>query len=154
ASGKILNGFHLFSKMALGADLCNSARGMMLALGCIQARRCNTNHCPAGVATSKENLIVGLVPSEKRTRVYNYHRHTLHAFAELLGASGLSEPKQISGNHIYRRISRDTVRTYAALFPTVETGAFLKGNIPANYQADFLSAHTEGFDSIKLKQAS
>ena len=43
ASGKILYGFSLVRALALGADLCNSARGMMLALGCIQALKCNTN---------------------------------------------------------------------------------------------------------------
>ena len=41
ASGKVYNGFSLVRALALGADLCNSARGMMFALGCIQARKCN-----------------------------------------------------------------------------------------------------------------
>lgn len=154
ASGKVMNGFHLFSRMALGADLCNSARGMMLALGCIQARRCNTNHCPTGVATSNENLMYGLVPSEKRVRVANFHRHTVHAFAELLGASGLAHASQISRGHIHRRISGDTVKTYAALFPTVEAGSFLKGIVPEVYQVDFAKAHTGGFEARELKQAA
>src|SRR5206468_4009438 len=34
-SGKITTGFAIASKLALGADLCNSARGMMFAIGCI-----------------------------------------------------------------------------------------------------------------------
>jgi glutamate synthase domain-containing protein 2 len=46
ASGKILSGFHLVRAIALGADTCNSARAMMMALGCIQALLCHTNKCP------------------------------------------------------------------------------------------------------------
>ncbi|MDO1498962.1 glutamate synthase-related protein [Winogradskyella maritima] len=33
--------------IALGADGCNSARAMMLAVGCIQALQCNTKHLPS-----------------------------------------------------------------------------------------------------------
>ncbi|HKI74956.1 MAG TPA: FMN-binding glutamate synthase family protein, partial [Pseudomonadales bacterium] len=46
ASGKIFSSFHLAKNFALGADMCNSARGMMLALGCVQSLACNTNRCP------------------------------------------------------------------------------------------------------------
>lgn len=134
ASGKVMTGFHLYSRMALGADICNSARGMMLALGCIQARQCNTNKCPTGIATSNENLVAGLVPSDKRVRVYNYHRQTIHAFAELLGASGLTCTSQISRHSVHRRISGDSVKSYATLFPYIERGSFLTNEAPAAYK--------------------
>ncbi len=49
-AGKIITGFDMIRAMALGADICNSARGMMFALGCIQALRCNSGHCPTGVS--------------------------------------------------------------------------------------------------------
>jgi glutamate synthase domain-containing protein 2 len=146
ASGKVLTGFSIFSRLALGADACNSARGMMLALGCIQARRCNTNHCPTGVATSNPALVHGLVPADKKVRVYNYQRNTLHAFAELVGAAGLSHPSQISKSHVNRRISGDSVKTYADLFPSVERGIFLKGLVPAVYKRDFDLASADRFD--------
>ncbi len=145
ATGKVMNGFNIFSRIALGADLCNSARGMMLALGCIQARRCNTNHCPTGVATSNEELMYGLDPGDKKVRVYNYHRFTVKAFAELLGASGAQKSTEISRANIYRRISGDSVKTYAALFVPVEPGAFLKGIVPAAYQSEFKQANPETF---------
>jgi glutamate synthase domain-containing protein 2 len=153
ASGKVLNAFHLFSRISLGADICNSARGMMLALGCIQARRCNTNHCPTGVATSNKELVYGLVPSEKRVRVANYHRHTVHAFAELLGAAGLKSTAQISREHINRRISNETVKTYAQLFPQVEVGSFLRGEVAEIYKNDFKKAQAQSFEPVKLKSA-
>ena len=50
-SGKITSAFDIARVMALGADWCNSARGFMFALGCIQAQTCHTGHCPTGVAT-------------------------------------------------------------------------------------------------------
>jgi glutamate synthase domain-containing protein 2 len=50
-SGKITTGFDMVAKIAMGADMCNSARGMMFALGCIQALQCHANTCPTGVAT-------------------------------------------------------------------------------------------------------
>ncbi len=151
-SGKVLTGFSLFSRMALGADLCNSARGMMLALGCIQARKCNSNHCPTGVATSDPELVHGLVPSDKRVRVKNYQNHTVHAFAELLGAAGFEQPNQIDRASIYRRISGDQVRTYEELFPSVKRGAFLKGDIPAAYRQAFAHASAEGFVTARVEK--
>jgi glutamate synthase domain-containing protein 2 len=51
AAGKITSAFDIARALALGADWCNSARGFMFAIGCIQAQACHTNHCPTGVAT-------------------------------------------------------------------------------------------------------
>lgn len=48
ASGKVSTGFDIVKNIALGADICNAARGMMFALGCIQALECNSNTCPTG----------------------------------------------------------------------------------------------------------
>lgn len=146
-SGKVMTAFHLFSRIALGADVCNSARGMMLALGCIQARKCNTNHCPTGVATSNPALVQGLVPSDKKVRVYNYHRNTLHAFAELVGASGVDSPRHIRRTFVHRRIAGDRVKTYDDLFPSVHPGAFLSGKFPENYRQDIEAARADSFES-------
>ncbi len=88
ASGKVISAADLLKMLALGADTCNSARGFMFALGCIQALRCNTNNCPAGVATQDKGLQRGLVVTDKTERVYHYHRNTLHATLELLSACG------------------------------------------------------------------
>jgi glutamate synthase domain-containing protein 2 len=117
-SGKVVTGFHLMKALALGADAVNSARGMMLALGCIQARRCNTNHCPAGVATNDPNLTVGLVVADKRQRVANFHENTVRAFAEILGACGLEGPHQLKRHHILRRGETGAVQSYAELYPS------------------------------------
>jgi glutamate synthase domain-containing protein 2 len=96
ASGKIISAENIIKMRALGADICNSARGFMFSIGCIQALRCNTNACPAGVATQDEMLQKGLVVSDKGERVYNFHHNTLHATMELLAACGLSSIQEIS----------------------------------------------------------
>ena len=146
ASGKVFNGFHLFSRLSLGADLCNSARGMMLALGCIQARRCNTNHCPTGVATSDPELVYGLDPADKKVRVANFHRQTVHAFAELLGAAGLESTAQMTRSLVTRRVDSRTVLTYSQLFPTLAPGALLDSkNVPEIYRFDFERSNSDSF---------
>lgn len=116
ASGRIFSAFDMAKLFALGADACNSARAMMLALGCIQALQCNTNTCPVGVATQDPQLIKGLDVLDKSQRVYHYHKNTIHAFVELLAAAGLTEPNQISLAHIHRRINNSTLKTYQDIF--------------------------------------
>jgi len=87
-SGKIISGYSIIRAIALGADLCNSARGFMFSLGCIQALRCNNNKCPTGVATQDKMLMKGLVVTDKSKRVFHFHKNTLHAANELLAAAG------------------------------------------------------------------
>jgi glutamate synthase domain-containing protein 2 len=156
ASGKVITGFHIYSRMALGADICNSARGMMLALGCIQARQCNTNHCPTGVATSNPALMKGLVPSDKKVRVHNFHHQTIHAFAELLGASGFATTQQISRHDVQRRISGELIKSYAGLFPYVERGSFLQPELPLAYREflDMASPHEFTPAQIHLRKSA
>lgn len=142
AAGKITSGFHIVRAMSLGADACYSARAMMMAVGCIQALLCNTNKCPVGVATQDPKLTVGLVVEDKKTRIANFHKNTVESVVELLGASGLDKKENITRSHIYRRISFQSMLTYEEIFPSYETGAFLK-EIPARYQQDFKYASAE-----------
>lgn len=100
ASGKVFTGFNLFEKLAMGADLCNSARGMMLALGCIQSYRCNSNMCPTGIATNNPSLVSGINIADKSVRVFNYHTRTMESLVELLGAAGLTKPEDVQAKHI------------------------------------------------------
>jgi len=142
ASGKVFTGFHIIRAIALGADACFSARAMMLAVGCIQALLCNTNKCPVGVATQDPRLTVGLVVDDKKTRVANFHKKTVHSFVELLGASGLENKESITRSHIYRRISFQTMHTYEVIFPSFQPGEFLT-NIPERYENDFKHANPD-----------
>lgn len=125
ASGKIISGFDMARTIALGTNACNSARVMMLAVGCIQALKCNTNTSPTGVATQDPKLYIGLVVEDKATRVANFHRNTIESFVHLMSASGFQYPNDIRRKHIHRRISMDKTMTYEELYPSVEKGAFL-----------------------------
>lgn len=140
ASGKITSGFHIARAIALGADTCNSARAMMMAIGCIQALLCNTNRCPTGITTQDPKLTVGLVVDEKKVRVANYHEETVKSFVELLGASGLDIMKNLTRSHIYRRVSLNEMLTYEEIFPSIEIGSMLDGKIPDKYKLDFANA--------------
>ncbi len=126
ASGKIISSFHIARTIALGADLVNSARAMMMATGCIQALQCNTNTCPVGVATQDKGLIKGLNVEDKAKRVANYHFETLKNFAELIAATGILKPEELTKEHINRRVSYSNVLNYEEIFPTTEVGSLLK----------------------------
>ncbi len=145
-SGKITTGFNIAAKLALGADICNSARGMLFALGCIQALRCNTNACPTGVATQDPELVKGLVVSDKARRVANFHKATLHSFLEVMGAAGLSHPSQFRPWHIQRRVSSTEVKHYGEIFEYIEPNAFFKDPIPYPYARPWAAARAETFE--------
>jgi glutamate synthase (ferredoxin) len=57
---------------ALGVDMVNVAREAMMAIGCIQAQKCHTDHCPVGVATQNPRYGRGLDPTLKSVRAANY----------------------------------------------------------------------------------
>jgi glutamate synthase domain-containing protein 2 len=127
ASGKIMTGFHMIRAMALGADLCNSARGMMLALGCIQALRCNNDTCPTGVATQNRALYKGLVVENKAPRVHRFHKATIESMLELLNAIGVERPEDITPDLIFRRVSDQRVMSFEELYEFLPTGALIDG---------------------------
>ena len=124
-AGKIVSAFDIARAMALGADWCNSARGFMFSLGCIQAQHCHTGACPTGVTTQDPLRQQALVVPDKIGRVANFHRQTLEALQELVQAAGLLHPNQISANHIVRRVADGEVRLLANLLITVAPGALL-----------------------------
>ncbi len=125
ASGKMFSAFHILRALALGADTVNSARGMMMALGCIQARSCNTDHCPTGIATQDPARTRGLVVSDKATRVANFHRETVANLTELMAAAGLEDLSELEPRHINRRVQGTEVKTYAELYPPIAPGSLL-----------------------------
>ncbi len=147
ASGRILTGFHLVRAMALGADVCCSARAMMMALGCIQALECNKNTCPTGVATQDPYFMKGLVVEDKTTRVANYHKNTVESFVELIGASGIDHPDKINRTHVYRRVFMNLVKTYEEIYPTLPDGCLLEGgDTPFDYEDYMKRASAESFE--------
>ncbi|WP_235296675.1 FMN-binding glutamate synthase family protein [Portibacter marinus] len=135
ASGKIVSGFDIYRSLALGADLCYSARAMMMAVGCIQALECNKNSCPTGVATQEPHLVKGLVVKDKKERVAEYHKQTVNSFIELMAASGVDNLDAINRSFIYSRVSPDKIARYDQLYPYIPAGCLLKeSTIPVHYK--------------------
>ena len=105
-AGKIISAFDIARACAIGADWCNSARGFMFAVGCIQARSCHTDLCPTGVATQDAMRQQALDPEDKSHRVFHYHQNTLIALGELLVAAGFAHTNELTANAIIRRNER------------------------------------------------
>ncbi len=119
ASGKIVSGFHIVRALAMGADFCQSARAMMMSLGCIQALLCNTNTCPVGIATQNQNLIKGLNVADKTVRVASYHKKTMDSFQEIVLAAGLTDKNELMRAHINHRIESNIIKTYEDMYPSL-----------------------------------
>ncbi len=127
ASAKLVTSFDMAAAVALGADTVSSARGFMFALGCIQAQQCHRNVCPVGVATQDPALVRALVVDEKARRVAAFHRNTVKAFAEVLGAAGLTHPSELKRSHLYLRVSPWEIHSMERLYPDVQPGELLEG---------------------------
>ncbi len=144
ASGKVFSAFHLIKALALGANAVNSARGMMFALGCIQSRACNTDHCPTGIATQDPARVVGLVVSDKSQRVARYHGQMMKNLAELLGAAGLNSLAELRPRHIMHRLQGTVVKSYEDMFPTLQSGVLLNDDSrPDSWTADWQVASAD-----------
>jgi len=148
-SGKVITGFHLIKNLALGADGCNSARGMMLALGCIQSLECNKNKCPTGIATQNPKFTSGLVVADKKQRVANYHHETIKSVRELLAASGLDKTHKLNRSHIHRRVSETQTLRYDQVFPYIVTGSLLQEPYPKQYEQEMKEATANSFMAKK-----
>ncbi len=81
--------------MAMGCDMIAVAREAMLAIGCIQAQRCHTDHCPTGVATHSKWLVRGLDPESKAARLANYIITLRKEVLQLTRACGFDHPSEI-----------------------------------------------------------
>lgn len=146
ASGKIVSGFDIMRALSMGADLCNSARGMMFALGCIQALECHANTCPTGVATQDPKLVKGLVVEQKSVRVYRYQHETVKAAMELMASAGIDHPDKVGRDVVSMRIDKTNIRTFAELFPEPRAGSMLSSeSVPDKYFYDWKKADSGSF---------
>lgn len=154
AAGKVVTAFDVVSKMALGADICNSARAMMMALGCIQALRCNSNDCPTGVATQKESLVAGLDVNDKSVRVFQFHSETVKGVAELIGAMGLTSTSQIPASLFHRRTGSTETKSFTEIYEYIPKGSLLNKPYPFSFTREMMESDPETFmDKINLTAA-
>ncbi len=148
-AGKVVTAFDIARAMALGADWCNSARGFMFAIGCIQAQACHTGKCPTGVTTQDPDRQKALVVDDKALRVLNFQRNTLKSLAELIAAAGLSHPTEIKPYHIVMRQSESEVRTYATVYPQLQPGELLDAEAePAVFRKFWGMARADSFAPV------
>jgi glutamate synthase domain-containing protein 2 len=145
ASGKIITAFDMARIMAMGADWCNVARGFMFALGCIQAQSCHTDRCPTGVTTQNKVRQRSLVVPDKAERVYNFHRSTLIALAELIASAGLSHPGELMPRHFFKRVAPDTVMNYEQIHRFLAPGELLAGTEDPRFRQSWLMARADSF---------
>jgi glutamate synthase domain-containing protein 2 len=151
AAGKLVSAFDLARTMALGADWCNSARGFMFALGCIQAESCHTGKCPTGVTTQDPLRQRALVVPDKAERVAHFHKNTLKALTELLAAAGVQHPNELTSEHIIRRVSPSEVKSLALIYQRIKAGDLLGDKVPQHsvFQAYWERASAQSFSLPK-----
>lgn len=145
ASGKIVSAFGLAAALAIGADFCNSGRGFMFALGCVQSLSCHTNHCPTGIATQDKLLQRGLVVTDKADRVYHFQHNTIRALAEVVGAAGLSHPAQLQPHHLYHRVSATRALPADEVYDLLDKDELLAHPEKTSLAVDWARADTNSF---------
>ncbi|OFE12098.1 glutamate synthase [Pseudohongiella acticola] len=144
AAGKNASGFDMLAKIALGADVINSARAMMLALGCIQSKSCNTNKCPTGVATQDASRAKAVNVELRAVRVRNYQAGTVSAFLELCGALGYEYPGQLKPSDLHQRTDRG-LRHFDQIYTPLSHEQLIVGRVPEAYEEDWHKARADRF---------
>jgi glutamate synthase domain-containing protein 2 len=144
-SGKVVTGFDVVKNIAIGADLCYSARAMMMAIGCIQALRCNSNNCPTGVATQDPQLVKGLDVEDKGRRTAAYHDGTVKSVAEMIGAMGLMSTKELRPWHRMRRTHFTEIKHYGEIYEYLKPGALLEAELPKGWERAMNAASSGTF---------
>lgn len=154
ASGKLVTAAKITTAFALGADWCNTARGFMFSVGCIQAQRCDTNRCPTGVTTQNPRLERAINVEDKAQRVHGFHRNTVHAVAEMVASAGLDHPAQLGPAHLFRRIDQLRVMRLDEIYPPPQPGALLEGTAPVRFQRFWDEATSASFQPDALGDAA
>lgn len=144
SAGQTATGFDMLEKVILGADSVNAARSMMMAVGCVQAKACNTNKCPTGVATQDPARARAIDVDEKSQRVKNFQEGTVHSFLELIGAMGYDDPSDLSPADLLSRHEAGN-QTFAEIYTPLMKNQLFNDSAPDEYLHDWLKASAESF---------
>lgn len=139
ASGKVASSADLAKRMIQGADYLNAARAMMVAVGCIQAQRCNTNHCPVGVATQSARRARALDGPSKADRVRSYQQETVREAMTMMAAMGVEHPRHLDPPMLRRNVSAHNNQSYAEIHEWLEPGQLIHEPL-ATWAADWAAA--------------
>jgi glutamate synthase domain-containing protein 2 len=160
ASGRVFTERDIISKLARGADLCATARGMLVSVGCDQQLECYKGTCKRGIATQDPALLKHFNMVENTKRIIHYHKATVQELMELLSIAGVTHPSQIGPYHLQKRISPTEVRTLDEVYEFLKPGTLLMPlfwlmpwTIPMDYRKSWrLAKADESFQSLLEKQ--
>jgi glutamate synthase domain-containing protein 2 len=144
ASGKVASGNDIIKRLIQGADYTNSARSMMMAVGCIQSQRCHTNHCPVGVATQDPYRARALDVADKSERVYRYQKATVAQAMRIMASMGVADPSALNPQMLRKRVSPTSQRSFAELYEWLEPGVLLE-HAPSTWRSDWDIADPDSF---------
>ena len=148
AAGKLVTAYDISKAFALGADWVNSARGFMFSIGCVQAQACHTNHCPVGITTQDKLRQRALDVDSKSVRVACFHKNTLKAVAEMIGAAGLGGPDELQPKHLMIRQKNGETTSGARIYLKMKPGALIDDEVEIfseSYRVPWNNARTDSF---------
>ncbi|MCW2496197.1 FMN-binding glutamate synthase family protein [Jatrophihabitans sp.] len=144
ASGKVSTGIDIVKRIIQGADYTNSARAMMMAVGCIQAQKCHTNECPVGVATQDERRARALVVPDKSVRVKQFQEATVSEAQRIIASMGLDGPTALHPAMLMRRVDHIRTASYAELYDWLQPGELL-ADPREDWAVDWAAASPDSF---------
>src|SRR5690625_575241 len=144
ASGKVAAGNDIVKRLIQGADYTNSARAMMMAIGCIQAQICHTGKCPVGVTTQDRRRQRALHVDDKSGRVQRYHSATVAQAGQIMASLGTHNPAELTPHLLRRNMSPRVSRSYADLYEWLENGQLLS-EVPSQWSEDWAEASPDTF---------
>ncbi|MEV0440354.1 FMN-binding glutamate synthase family protein [Streptomyces spectabilis] len=147
ASGKIATGGDIVARLVQGADFTNSARAMLLALGCIQAQQCHSNACPTGVATQDPKRARALHVGDKAQRVRRFQQATVHSAQQIMATLGVRHPGELHPNLLRRRLDSGLTRSYFELYEWLDHGELL-AYPPPSWAVDWAQADPDTFSPV------
>ncbi len=152
ASGKVAAANDIVKRLIQGADYTNAARAMMMAAGCIQAQRCNTDKCPSGVATQNARRARALNVPDKSERVYRYQQGTVAGAVKIMAAMGCRTPADLTPHHLRRNVTATRTHSYAELYEWLGPGELLS-DPPATWAAEWAAASADHFGPTAVRGA-
>ncbi|MFT5451688.1 MAG: glutamate synthase domain-containing protein 2 [Enterobacterales bacterium] len=86
--------------LALGADGIAVSNSAMQAIGCVAARICNTNNCPAGIATQNADLRQRLNIEKSSKQLQNFFNASVELMQVMARACGHEDLSQFNSNDL------------------------------------------------------
>ncbi|MES9924645.1 MAG: FMN-binding glutamate synthase family protein [Candidatus Thiodiazotropha endolucinida] len=128
ASGKLITPSETAWAFCVGADFVTSARGFMLAMGCIQALKCNRNTCPTGITTHNKRLQRGLNPQQKALRIKNFVNKIHYGSGLIAHSCGVPHPRALRRHHCQIIQANTQPIPLDELYPYQQTAALYRAD--------------------------